>query len=876
MAVLTFSGDSSWVLEFDGSITTNSISVTRFRVHKGSSTTSASTGTGKWSLTINGTKKQSASLSVTVPKGGSWSSWYTFSASWTGLSQNTSYSAKAEDVWSEDHFVNHPTTFKTLQSSYTVTISHWTFGWKNGEGNNGDKTAYNLDYTTFSANAGSSVTFNTSRGISYPRGFYLSNSCSHSSYNNGTWRSYDMPVTLTQPSSDTGMQYSYPMVNYNINYKLNGGTNNANNPSTYTVAYGVTLQNPTRTGYNFAGWDITYHPDNIVAAATTSNYHWLHMHSAVVPGITYKVHVGKAWVTAGSASRFSVIIYDFTSSTALTYFELPFGEDINFEITCPSSADISHRINLICYTGLSGQTANIGVTWEDIFITANNCNLINRGVNIASFSSVSELNSVVSADFRDINPISCEAKWIQAEAYLAGPIPGSGNCLAVDYIESTGTQYIDSGINPVTYDSHLSIEIDFELTVEDSSYHSILASSYGDNNGTWSWSSQFNFGISNSNVLYVELPGGTGTTANRANLISSIKARKQRHKVWLFSNVSGAGIVVDGAYKWQSDTGITGGPNKNLYIFTRSYVNEGQYTAASYTTSMKLYSLRIKNTGGLLLRDFVPCYKVGSGAGLWDKVSKQFFGNIGTGTFKYPEPTKFIKGKVFYKTDGAWVPAKRIFRRDSSGGVPLSTYTRVGYLQSSGTQYINTGVSDANGIKVKAKIAWDSFDGNYETLCGAQDATSSMANGANSLIMQYNVTPTYAWYIGNANNGGNHAKFTLDYKPHTIEVSSIIGNSYMKIDDDIQYSSISTTRGTQPIYLFALNNGGSPGYYGSGKIYRLKMYDSSNTLVRDFVPVKRKSDSVMGMYDIVNGVFYTNQGTGTFTNLSTASYWEGQ
>ena len=42
-------------------------------------------------------------------------------------------------------------------------------------------------------------------------------------------------------------------VPYTITYKLNGGTNNKNNPKSY---YGkkITLKNPTRKGYIFKGW----------------------------------------------------------------------------------------------------------------------------------------------------------------------------------------------------------------------------------------------------------------------------------------------------------------------------------------------------------------------------------------------------------------------------------------------------------------------------------------------------------------------------------------------------------------------------------------------------------------------------------------------
>ena len=49
------------------------------------------------------------------------------------------------------------------------------------------------------------------------------------------------------------------------------------------------------------------------------------------------------------------------------------------------------------------------------------------------------------------------------------------------------------------------------------------------------------------------------------------------------------------------------------------------------------------------------------------------------------------------------------------------------------------------------------------------------------------------------------------------------------------------------------------------KIYYFKIYDNNNNLICDLVPCYRKSDGVIGMYDLVSDVFRTNLGTGTFT-----------
>lgn len=48
-----------------------------------------------------------------------------------------------------------------------------------------------------------------------------------------------------------------------------------------------------------------------------------------------------------------------------------------------------------------------------------------------------------------------------------------------------------------------------------------------------------------------------------------------------------------------------------------------------------------------------------------------------------------------------------------------------------------------------------------------------------------------------------------------------------------------------------------------GKMYYLKMV-VNDVLVRDYIPCRRKSDSSVGMYDLVTNTFFANAGTGEF------------
>lgn len=65
-------------------------------------------------------------------------------------------------------------------------------------------------------------------------------------------------------------------------------------------------------------------------------------------------------------------------------------------------------------------------------------------------------------------------------------------------------------------------------------------------------------------------------------------------------------------------------------------------------------------------------------------------------------------------------------------------------------------------------------------------------------------------------------------------------------------------------YIFGTNRGGTFNEPSDNlSVYYCKIYDNG-TLIRNFIPAKRNSDNVLGLYDIVNSKFYTNAGTGTF------------
>ena len=69
------------------------------------------------------------------------------------------------------------------------------------------------------------------------------------------WTGNVTESTFTMPYYDVVMQANAQPINYSINYNLNGGKVETNNPTSYNINSGnLFLINPTKSGYTFLGW----------------------------------------------------------------------------------------------------------------------------------------------------------------------------------------------------------------------------------------------------------------------------------------------------------------------------------------------------------------------------------------------------------------------------------------------------------------------------------------------------------------------------------------------------------------------------------------------------------------------------------------------
>lgn len=180
-----------------------------------------------------------------------------------------------------------------------------------------------------------------------------------------------------------------------------------------------------------------------------------------------------------------------------------------------------------------------------------------------------------------------------------------------------------------------------------------------------------------------------------------------------------------------------------------------------------------------------------------------------------------------------------------------SGYTQVDYLQSDGNQYINTGFNPNNNTSLEIKAS-------NITLVDFLALFGSRTGATNQF-----------WNYAGANGGIISRYGTLSYQYATITNSQTFklkqDKNQIYFNDSLIYSHATQTfTSTYPVFLFGVNDTGTKTYGMSGRIYYTKIWDNG-ILVRYMIPCKRNSDNVLGMYDIVNNIFYGNAGTGVFT-----------
>lgn len=168
-------------------------------------------------------------------------------------------------------------------------------------------------------------------------------------------------------------------------------------------------------------------------------------------------------------------------------------------------------------------------------------------------------------------------------------------------------------------------------------------------------------------------------------------------------------------------------------------------------------------------------------------------------------------------------------------------YKKINYIENTANATIETDIIATQDTKVEIDFEAAENKTNYKFL-----------NGRNVFyIGSGNMDTINFVQLGNINIS-SYTKYNK-MKRHTY----IIGCKY-----GFSVDGLSLHRGISGDFVGQKNIAFVQGY--KGKCYGVKISEG-NQLVRHFIPVKRKSDGVIGMYDLVGRKFYTSPNGVAFT-----------
>lgn len=418
------------------------------------------------------------------------------------------------------------------------------------------------------------------------------------------------------------------------------------------------------------------------------------------------------------------------------------------------------------------------------------------------FNGCSLLQSII-VKFSDWGDINATTNWMYNVAQIGtftkpGGLPevrGASNIPSgwtiansykrdLDYIESTGTQYINLGLTPNDIDS---IEVQMKINENKLGHFGCRTDGSPD---------EFRITLSNNQVDFAYL-----NNLNRTTNIST--DTKNTYK-----------ITTDGKFYFNStlvrDFNQNINSNLNIWLFL---FNQNNIPPTS-DLNCDIYNVKCMKNGNVIM-DLIPVMNNDDIPCMYDKVTATFKYNAGTGQFNYGElPYKF----------------------------------KLNYLEGTGTQYIDTGVTNEN-----ATIEITSY-GVYSSGCRISYANNEyrMSIGPNTVDSAFGSS-VYGYNQTNIGSYKHVFKLTND------------GGFY--IDNELKYQHQSSISNYFNIYAFAFNNNGTAAFSGNytSRIYDIKI-TKNGVLTNHFIPVI-DSNGVPAMYDELNGTFKYNAGTGNFNYL---------
>lgn len=361
------------------------------------------------------------------------------------------------------------------------------------------------------------------------------------------------------------------------------------------------------------------------------------------------------------------------------------------------------------------------------------------------------------------------------------------------YIQSSGTQYVDTEYVP---NSNTKVVADVQFLSKPTDHAAVFGARSSNTLQYWVYyrysvdSYAYRYGEGNTDVRIPHDATARVTVTTEANV-----------------------VTVNGETGTATEATFTAPCNMTLFAIN----NNG---SLQYQSTLRLYSCKIYDNG-TLVRDYVPCLNPSGVAGLYDLVNGKFYGNAGTGTFAV---------------------GRRVYDE--------SEIAKLAYIESNGTQYVDTDFKPNNNTKVVASVQFATEPTTHSAIFGARGS-----NTAQCWAYYDYIDKRYTGRVGTDAYG-----VTIPFKATDRALVTLDKNTLFVNDQKIVAAN-ETFTSPYALWLFCTNNYNQVQYPGAFKLYSCKIYDNS-VLVRDYYPAM--VDGLVGLWDAVSGILYTDATGGTF------------
>ena len=400
----------------------------------------------------------------------------------------------------------------------------------------------------------------------------------------------------------------------------------------------------------------------------------------------------------------------------------------------------------------------------------------------------------------------------------------------LEYIENHGTNYIDTRIVP--HNSVLKIDLDFQITEVD------------DNNNVALVTAGINQGVVGGGIR-IGVKNNTSVTPNAyyfynietgSNWNMFAPMTTSRNKIlWTINGTAGTSIITGDLS--DSITSISHfGNNKAWRNDSVQLLNGRNVVGDMYKNVTKLYRAKIY-LDDVLVFDGVPVKRnADNKVGLYDTVSNAFF-----------EPVNSVLDE--------------------------KTYTQLEYVTTNHDAYIQTNLNVNDFDKVTAKASLVDNSGNIAyALFGSRMYLNNSETGKAFYFKTSWVSIPYATAIYGTSWMHSWNNFVSTEIPLNQMVNYDIkladGNQLVKVNSTTIGQNTLSYGGIDISYLvpiFAHNYNGVIGNIPYLDCAGITFY-LGDTVVANFIPARRNSDNVAGMYDTISDMFYPSTSNANFTS----------